>query len=82
MSIRWILMAVAGLLVTGCGASGDSPEGCKAGDTSKNVCLMCGLAGGCAQSETRCARICSSSADCADLQLGCWDGVCQIGGCR
>ena len=98
MSIRWILVPIACVLVTDCGSRSDSDDtsadgssadgfsadgsnGCEAGYISKNICLACGVAGGCGKMETRCARTCSTADECKDLQLFCSDSVCQVAGC-
>jgi hypothetical protein len=80
MSIRWILVAAAALVLIDCG-SGESPDECEEGYAKKDVCTQCGLAGGCAKTETKCALKCADSAACA-RPLGCWDGVCQLTECE
>ncbi|HMJ52377.1 MAG TPA: hypothetical protein VK540_09880 [Polyangiaceae bacterium] len=82
MSIRSILvLAVATTLVANCASSNDPSDGCPAGYTSKKVCVQCGIAGGCARSETKCAQNCSSGNECSDGQPSCFEDVCQVGGC-
>ena len=81
MSIRWILVAIAALVVTDCGSGEDTQVACGAGDVMKEVCTKCGPTGGCGQTETKCAKICSEPADCQELMLFCSDGVCQVAGC-
>ena len=80
MSIPWILALGAAFPVIDCGSS-DS-EDCPAGSKSQTVCVACGPAGGCGQTEKKCARTCAASGnDCADLNLSCFEGVCQVSAC-
>lgn len=81
MSIRWMLVAaIASLLITDCGSRSDSSNECPDGYTSAKVCVECGIAGGCAKSETKCAQVCSNAKGC-DNHLFCFDNLCQVGGC-
>lgn len=61
------------------------PNGCPAGRIAKEICLGCGLAGGCAQTKTVCALPCDADAGataCASSSLPiCYAGVCQYAFC-
>jgi hypothetical protein len=81
MSIRWTLVVIMGFLMTDCGSSSPSSDGCDEGYTSKAVCVQCGPAGGCGKTETKCARNCSEQSDCEGVLLLCLEEVCQVGGC-
>jgi hypothetical protein len=74
-----LFLLVTALLMGGC--SSDDDGDCPDGQTRRNVCLSCGPAGGCGKEEEMCARPCQEAADCADLMLGCFDGVCQVTMC-
>jgi hypothetical protein len=80
MSVRWVLVAVAAFTVIDCGSDDSSNDECSAGYVKAKVCVECGIAGGCAKTETKCAPQCSPEAECT-LPLSCWDGVCQMAGC-
>ena len=62
------------------------PYGCPAGRVAQEICLACGPAGGCAQTETVCAlplrrrrrRRCRAAR--AD-SFACFAGFCQVGFC-
>lgn len=47
------------------------------------ICVACGLGGGCVDHTEACALICNSGDECASTAggVGCFDGVCQTGGC-
>ena len=60
------------------------PNGCPAGRIVKEICLECGLAGGCGKSESVCALPCDAdagAAPCGSAPLFCTDGVCQASFC-
>jgi hypothetical protein len=80
ISIRWILVVIAALVVVDCGSNDNSKEGCETGYVEKEICTTCGPTGGCGKVETKCALSCSESTECAPPFL-CFDGVCQVGGC-
>jgi hypothetical protein len=63
----------------GCGTDSD----CADDSVEQRVCVECGPAGGCAKYADQCARPCDTHADCesTDLPFGCFEGVCQVGGC-
>ena len=73
------------LVVTGgsCGpGDGDPrPPFCPAGTVGKQVCLQCGVVGGCMQTDTVCAQTCTGHDDCTEIGQSCADGVCQVLGC-
>jgi hypothetical protein len=48
---------------------------CPEGRVSRTVCLECGPGGGCARTNTVCAKACSTMDDC-DPGEGCLDGAC------
>ena len=55
---------------------------CPAGREAREICLACGLAGGCMKSITACALTCQTNgAPCASGELTCYDGVCQAAFC-
>ncbi len=60
------------------------PYGCPAGRIAQEICLACGPAGGCAQTETVCALRCdvdAGAAGCGDDSFACFAGFCQVGSC-
>jgi hypothetical protein len=64
-------------------AGGQTGE-CPPDRVSREICLSCGLAGGCAKKATTCALVCdpdAGSAACADVGLSCYQGVCQAAFC-
>lgn len=66
-----------------CGGSPASGE-CPPNRVSREICLSCGLAGGCAKTATTCALVCDAdagSAVCADAGFSCYQGVCQAAFC-
>jgi hypothetical protein len=58
-----------------------NPEPCGAGRVLASICVQCGPAGGCGQDIMTCAKSCETQQDCEGEQGGCWDGLCQMGGC-
>lgn len=66
------------LAPAGCGdGDGDAcPSFCPAGTKASLVCTVCGPAGGCDETDTRCVPVCATSADCPEGQA-CADGLCQ-----
>lgn len=57
---------------------------CPSNRIERDICLQCGLGGGCAETGTACALICSDSSQCEGTtahSVGCFDGVCQVTGC-
>jgi hypothetical protein len=61
-----------------------APGSCPPNRIAKEVCLGCGLAGGCSKSATICALVCNADAGaaaCADSLPICYDGVCQYAFC-
>jgi hypothetical protein len=81
------LMAVDQQLQTQCpafAAAGAQPGSCPPNRKLATVCTMCGLGGGCSSSVQTCAKICSTSADCAGDSNGPFcsaQQVCETGGC-
>jgi hypothetical protein len=69
-------LAALALALAGCG-----PYACPTGTRSATVCTQCGPAGGCARTESQCAKLCATSDDCGGNGMGCVDGVCQAFGC-
>ena len=66
-----------------CGGDAGSGE-CPPNRVSREICLSCGLAGGCAKTATTCALVCDAdagSAVCADAGFSCYQGVCQAAFC-
>lgn len=58
------------------------PDVCSADRVFREICLQCGVPGGCAESVATCARPCDQGSDCeSTTSVGCFDGVCQVGGC-
>lgn len=60
------------------------PNGCPAGRIAQEICLACGLAGGCGHSAMVCALSCDAdagSAGCAGPLANCYAGVCQAAFC-
>lgn len=47
------------------------------------ICLQCGVVGGCMATAITCALVCSDSDQCASSAggVGCFGDVCQVGGC-
>jgi hypothetical protein len=67
-------------LATCAGQHGECPPN----RVSREICLSCGPAGGCAKKATTCALVCDVDAGsdaCADAGLSCYDGVCQAAFC-
>jgi hypothetical protein len=61
------------------------PNGCPAGRIAKEICLACGPAGGCSQSQTVCALACDADAGaaaCSPSLPACSQGVCQYAFCH
>jgi len=60
-----------------------STDGCPPNRVPREICLACGLAGGCPETALTCALICGNGDVCtgATNELGCFDDVCQVGGC-
>lgn len=55
---------------------------CPTGREAREICLACGLAGGCMKSITACALTCQmQGAPCASGGHVCYDGVCQAAFC-
>jgi len=55
---------------------------CPVGQTQRNICVECGIAGGCGRMSDTCTKTCTTSADCTGFTYpGCFDGLCQMGGC-
>jgi hypothetical protein len=60
------------------------PGECPPNRVSREICLSCGPAGGCAKTATTCAIVCDKDAGsdvCADSGFACYDGVCQAAFC-
>jgi hypothetical protein len=60
------------------------PGGCPPNRIAREICLACGLAGGCGKRATVCALVCDAdagSAVCADSYTTCYQGVCQTAFC-
>jgi hypothetical protein len=57
------------------------PGPCPPNRVTREICLECGPAGGCAATAVVCALLCQSDPDCEDEALTCQDGVCQVGYC-
>lgn len=53
---------------------------CPEGRVPSTICLACGLAGGCRQQGTVCAKSCSQDEDC-DAGMSCVDSVCGANLC-
>ena len=66
------------LLIVLCACGSYVP--CDAGSRLATVCTQCGVAGGCAKREERCARLCSTPAECRAGEA-CLTGVCEPAGC-
>ncbi len=67
-------------LATCVGQTGECPPN----RVAREICLGCGLAGGCSQTATVCALVCSAdggAGQCETLLPFCIQGVCQVGGC-
>jgi hypothetical protein len=75
------LKALLGALALALALGGCGTYACPGGTRSATVCTQCGPAGGCARTETQCAKLCAKSDDCGGGGLGCVDGVCQVFGC-
>lgn len=61
-----------------------SVDVCPADRVLREVCLECGVTGGCATTAEACALPCGAIADCpstSTVPLTCVDGACQVGGC-
>lgn len=54
---------------------------CPSGTRRATVCTQCGPAGGCVSMESQCAPVCSGVAGECPPGKGCFEGVCQAGGC-
>jgi hypothetical protein len=61
-----------------------SHSACPEGYVAAEICLECGLAGGCAKSMTVCALQCDDPAGCEAERPGfsCFQNRCQLVGCR
>jgi hypothetical protein len=60
------------------------PGGCPPNRIAREICLGCGLAGGCSKQATVCALFCDADAGasaCADSLPICHEGVCQYAFC-
>lgn len=67
-----------------CGVSETYPSDCPTGTQRSEVCLACGLAGGCADVGVVCARTCDEPSDCKggnEWPTTCHEGICQVYGC-
>jgi hypothetical protein len=67
-----------------CGISEGEPTTCPANTKRAEVCLACGLAGGCAETGIVCALKCDEPNDCKggnEYPTTCVEGICQIYGC-
>jgi hypothetical protein len=59
-----------------------SANPCNDGLIDREICLGCGPAGGCSERLRVCAQPCDAESACASSSFhGCFDGVCQVGGC-
>jgi hypothetical protein len=56
---------------------------CPPNRVAAEICLQCGLGGGCVASTFTCALVCGDSDLCSSSAPGafCFDDVCQVGGC-
>ncbi|HEY3495462.1 MAG TPA: BPTI/Kunitz domain-containing protein [Polyangiaceae bacterium] len=54
---------------------------CPKGHVTKTICTACGAGGGCRSRVEVCAQPCTESTECDSPFFGCFDGVCQAGGC-
>lgn len=59
------------------------PYPCPGDRSAAEICLACGVAGGCAKSAAVCAKPCEREQDCSDegALFACVDGWCQVSGC-
>lgn len=67
-----------------CEAACPLPEICPADRASdKEICLACGLGGGCAESVMTCYKPCRDASECtgSSADVSCFDGACQAAGC-
>lgn len=66
-----------------CRAACPAPSSCDAPRTLLEVCLSCGIAGGCGSTGTVCAAPCTEHVDCEGDGVGsfCVNGACQVSGC-
>lgn len=67
-----------------CGVPETGPTNCPANTKRAEVCLACGLAGGCAETAVVCALKCDEPNDCKggnEYPTTCVDGICQVYGC-
>lgn len=60
-----------------------NPYPCPVARSTAEICLACGLAGGCGKSASVCAKPCESPEDCSDegSLFACVEGLCQVSGC-
>ena len=56
---------------------------CPPNRAAAEICLQCGVAGGCMATTFTCALVCSDSDQCSSSAsgVGCFGDVCQVGGC-
>jgi hypothetical protein len=82
MGIHTRVGVILVILAVACGSDDDDDEtsGCPDGQVKRNVCVACGLSGGCAEQAEQCATACPDGTDCPG-SLFCIQGVCQVGGC-
>jgi hypothetical protein len=67
-----------------CGVSEGEPTTCPSNTRRAEVCLACGIAGGCAETGVVCALTCDEASDCKggnEYPTTCVDGICQVYGC-
>ena len=67
-----------------CGGADEEPGECPPNSKRAEVCLACGLAGGCAEMAVTCALVCEKANDCKggnEYPTTCIDGICQVFGC-
>lgn len=67
-----------------CGGADEEPGECPPNSKRAEVCLACGLAGGCGEIAVTCALVCDKHEDCKGgegFPKGCYNGVCQVFGC-
>jgi Kunitz/Bovine pancreatic trypsin inhibitor domain len=54
---------------------------CPPNRAPRSICIECGFAGGCGRMIDACALLCQTDDECAESNLTCHDGVCQVGYC-
>jgi hypothetical protein len=54
---------------------------CPPNRVQQSICVECGPAGGCGRMIDACALLCQTDEECAESNLMCADGVCQVGYC-